>query len=208
VYLVTAIQVQRVFKDPLFVIDLSDSTKPVEQAALDIPGFSTYIHPIGDTHLVTLGRTGNTDSAWDGDLQLSLFDVRNPEAPKRVDTFEINVGNSTWTEAQNNHLAFQYFDEQGVIALPVSKWSQQGGVFGTELIKLDVATGFEEVGSVELSGDSWSSRVLRIEDKVFSVTPTEIVAADIDDATVTDSVEIEPDPRPRNGFIGGYATID
>ncbi|MFO0680056.1 MAG: beta-propeller domain-containing protein [Polyangiaceae bacterium] len=45
--------------DPLFVIDLSTPSKPTILGELQIPGFSEYMHPLGDTHLLTIGRDGD-----------------------------------------------------------------------------------------------------------------------------------------------------
>ena len=68
-YVVTFRQV-----DPLFVVDLAAPTAPKLLAALKIPGFSEYMHPLDDTHLLTIGRdasaTGRTQA-----LQLQIFDV-------------------------------------------------------------------------------------------------------------------------------------
>ena len=42
--------------DPLYTIDLSDPTRPRRLGALKIPGFSAYLHPIGDDRLLGLGQ--------------------------------------------------------------------------------------------------------------------------------------------------------
>ena len=38
--------------DPLFVIDLSDSSSPKVLGKLKIPGYSTYLHPYDETHII------------------------------------------------------------------------------------------------------------------------------------------------------------
>ena len=65
-YLVTFRQI-----DPLFVIDLSDPYYPEVLGELKIPGFSSYLHPIGDEHVLGIG-------SQDGQVKLSLFDVSDP----------------------------------------------------------------------------------------------------------------------------------
>ncbi len=45
----------------LFAIDLSDPTNPTVKGHLEIPGFSTYMHPLDATHLLTIGRSGQRD---------------------------------------------------------------------------------------------------------------------------------------------------
>ncbi len=42
--------------DPLFAIDLSDPTAPRQVGELEVPGFSTYLHPFDDTHLLAVGE--------------------------------------------------------------------------------------------------------------------------------------------------------
>jgi len=41
--------------DPLFVIDMSDRTDPVIEGELKIPGYSTYLHPYDENHLIGVG---------------------------------------------------------------------------------------------------------------------------------------------------------
>ena len=41
--------------DPLWVLDLSNPLDPQILGELEIPGVSTYIHPVDDDHLLTIG---------------------------------------------------------------------------------------------------------------------------------------------------------
>jgi uncharacterized secreted protein with C-terminal beta-propeller domain len=65
--------------DPLFVIDVSSSGNPSVLGELKIPGYSDYLHPYGQTHLIGLGKeTVEADEgnfAWYQGLKLALFDV-------------------------------------------------------------------------------------------------------------------------------------
>src|SRR5690606_24595435 len=68
-YLVTFRQV-----DPLFTIDLSNPDTPVLAGELKIPGFSTYLHPLGADRLLTIGVGGDEQGAnWR--TTISTFDV-------------------------------------------------------------------------------------------------------------------------------------
>ncbi|MCP5033268.1 MAG: hypothetical protein GY939_15830, partial [Actinomycetia bacterium] len=60
--------------DPLYTIDLSDPTKPKVLGELKIPGFSSYLHPVGDDHLIGVGTDGNEEGFTSGAV-ISLFDV-------------------------------------------------------------------------------------------------------------------------------------
>lgn len=79
-YLVTFLQT-----DPLFVIDMSDPEKPEIVGEVKIPGFSSYLHPVGDGLLVGVGH-GGTLTGVDGSSKISLFDVSDPKNPKEIDS--------------------------------------------------------------------------------------------------------------------------
>lgn len=74
--------------DPLFVIDLSDYERPEIKGELKIPGFSSYLHPVGSNYLLGIG-SGGTDDGLDGSSKISLFDISNPEKPTEADKYII-----------------------------------------------------------------------------------------------------------------------
>ena len=81
--------------DPLFAIDLSDSTKPKILWELKIPGYSTYLHPYDDNHLIGLGYD-TKENQWGGTVNSWV----------KVDLYEINYdkkcGDSNLTEDEKN----------------------------------------------------------------------------------------------------------
>ncbi len=102
--------------DPLYALDLSDPTNPAKDGELEVPGVSTYLHPVGDTHLIAVGQRTNP---WGVDL--SLFDVSDPGAPELVDREFLGEGSSS--EAQYEPKAFTYFDAAGILAIPAVSWN-------------------------------------------------------------------------------------
>ncbi len=107
--------------DPLFVFDLTDPRAPRTMGELKIPGFSTYMHMMDETHLLTIGY----DAADQGDFAfftgviLQIFDVSNPMDPKL--THKETIGTrGTSSEALTNHLAFNYFAPKNLLALPMT----------------------------------------------------------------------------------------
>ncbi len=62
--------------DPLYTLDLSDPTAPKVAGQLKIPGYSAYLHPVGENLLLGVGREGSA-------VKASLFDVSNLAAPAR-----------------------------------------------------------------------------------------------------------------------------
>ncbi len=101
--------------DPLYVIDLSDPANPVLDGELKIPGYSAYLHPVGDGLLLGVGQDA-TDEGRTLGTQLSLFDVSDPTNPQQIDT--LKIGGSS--EAEWDHKAFLFWPEDGTIVLPVS----------------------------------------------------------------------------------------
>jgi len=109
--------------DPLFVVDLSNPKKPKITGELKIPGFSNYLHPVGDNLLVGIGRPGTETGITDG-IKISLFDVSDPKKPKEVDAKTIR-GN--WdTNAFYDHKAICYYPEKNMIAFPGTRYLWDG----------------------------------------------------------------------------------
>ena len=108
--------------DPLYVIDLSDPAAPVLTGELKIPGYSAYLHPIGDGLLLGVGQDASNQGQVQG-TQLSLFDVSDPANPQQLSTLPIGG----YSEAEWDHHAFLYWPEDGTIVLPVSPgWNNCG----------------------------------------------------------------------------------
>ncbi|MFQ5884634.1 MAG: beta-propeller domain-containing protein, partial [Thermoplasmata archaeon] len=63
--------------DPFFVIDLSNPEAPKVLGELKIPGYSDYLHPYDENHIIGLGKDTHDmgDFAWFQGVKLSLFDV-------------------------------------------------------------------------------------------------------------------------------------
>ncbi|HEY9205030.1 MAG TPA: beta-propeller domain-containing protein [Candidatus Methanoperedens sp.] len=115
--------------DPLFVIDLSDPKKPEILGKLKIPGFSDYLHPYDEKHIIGVGKeTG--DNGWGGvsikGVKLSLFDVSDVNNPKQIDTYEIGTA-GTDSEALRDHKAFLFDKKKNLLVIPVREITEQGG---------------------------------------------------------------------------------
>ena len=113
--------------DPLWTIDLSEPTDPRIIGELKIPGVSTYIHPVGDTHLLTIGIAGDDDGLDWGVTQISFFDVSDFSNPILESELKLNPapnGENGWSyshsEATYEHKAFQYWESDGLLAIPMS----------------------------------------------------------------------------------------
>jgi inhibitor of cysteine peptidase len=107
--------------DPLFVIDLSQPTNPRLLGELIIPGYSDYLHPLDQTHLIGLGKdavAAEGNFAWYLGLKLSIFDVADVNNPKEIAKF--NIGDrGTSSEALYEPKAFLFDSAKGLLVLPV-----------------------------------------------------------------------------------------
>jgi uncharacterized secreted protein with C-terminal beta-propeller domain len=99
--------------DPLYVLDLSNRQAPVLRGELKIPGYSSYLHPIGDGLLLGIGQDATEQGRTTG-AQLSLFDVNDPANPKRLATAP--VGNNS--VAEYDHRAFLWWPASRDVFLP------------------------------------------------------------------------------------------
>lgn len=145
-YIVTFRQI-----DPLFVLDVADPTAPKLLGELKIPGFSEYMHPLGDHHLLTIGRSAS-ETGRAGNLALQIFDVADPLNPALAHKYDFTAQGSS--EAEHNHKAFSFFDGLGLLALPFygGGWTDMNGYIQEntlELFRVDVSTGFQYLGALD-----------------------------------------------------------
>ncbi|MDP7040174.1 MAG: beta-propeller domain-containing protein [Myxococcota bacterium] len=163
--------------DPLWTIDLSNPTSPTLEGELEVPGVSTYIHPIADGRLLTIGYGGD-DNGLDWSTQVSLFDVSDFQNPTLQQAYPVNKPEGdnwtwTWSEATWEHKAFQYWEPKKLLAIPVStyRWvyanNNENGESGEdssssyyshyeyysrlELISVDTTTGISSYGAIDHS---------------------------------------------------------
>ena len=120
--------------DPLWTIDLSNPTNPQVIGELEVPGVSTYIHPLSDDHLLTIGIAGGEDGLgldW-GNTQISLFDVSNfadPTLASALQLAPVDRNSQDWwswswsySEATYEHKAFTYWAPAELLAIPLSTY--------------------------------------------------------------------------------------
>ena len=197
--------------DPLFVLDLSDPTAPFLAGELKIPGFSEYLHPIGENHLLGIGQS-TTDAEWGGTIrdgiQLSLFDVTDWANPSVVEQITVGADGST-SDVATTHKAFTYRPSDGLLALPAvvtqvvrsrNPWPEYEYLEQVLLYQISTDTGFEEVGTLDVAlpdpndftdaynywayQNEWR-RAAIIGDDVYAVAPSGVQAAPLADLTAT-----------------------
>lgn len=110
--------------DPLFVFDLSVPEKPQMTGYLKIPGYSDYLHPYDESHLIGFGKDALEVSGqpYFLGMKLSLFDVSNPAEPAEL--FKQIIGDrGTDSSLLYNHKALLFSREKKLLAFPVSLYT-------------------------------------------------------------------------------------
>ena len=115
--------------DPLYIIDLSDPSSPVAAGELKLPGFSRYLHPLGNGRLLGIGQDADPNTGWRLGLQLSLFDVSDSFNPRLIDQVkpasDHNGPSYGWPEF--DHRAFTYHNGIAYVpALLIDYWDDLG----------------------------------------------------------------------------------
>lgn len=205
-YLVTFRQV-----DPLFVLDLANPAAPKVLGELKIPGFSEYMHPLGDDHLLTIGQ--------DEGLAVQIFDVSDPMNPvqrhKHVFSGPDSYG---YSEAETNHKAFTYYANRGLLAFPFVGYNSYdyGMRSSLELFRIDAEQGIFPLGSVDHTalfnndptgycGGYYGTSVRRglfLEDFVYSISYGGVVVNAVDD--LAHPVATLALPAPTSAVYGCY----
>jgi hypothetical protein len=167
VYVVTFLQT-----DPLWVVDLKDPRNPTVSGHLEVPGYSTYLQPVGN-YLFSVGLESGTVAA-------SLFDVTDPANPGLVK--RLNLGNSySYSEAVWDEKAVKVLPDAGLVMIPVSspdpsgKWKS-----AVQLLDLDAANGVLAARGV-IAHEFEARRSAMVGDALVSISQRELIAADIAD---------------------------
>ena len=164
-YVVTFRQV-----DPLHVVDLSDPDAPRLAGELKVPGYSAYLHPVGEGRLLGVGADGR------GRAEASLFDVADADDPRRLDVTAVGEGQAL---VEQDSRAFAWLPDDGgqdgggqdggdgAAVLPFASWDD-----GSAQVRLLRVSG-EGVGAgatARLPGPSQTLRALPLRDQVVAVT--------------------------------------
>jgi len=217
--------------DPLWTIDLSDPTDPRVIGELEVPGVSTYIHPMGDDHLLTIGIAGDEDGLEWGVTQISIFDVSDFSNPVLESSLRLTPApeneydwSYSYSEATYEHKAFQYWEADGLLAIPMSTQRYYSDVKEIDG-RLYYASGYEYISKLMLinakpgedlaiydeidhssfynSSYSWDSPDVRRSifmgggDYIYAISEKGVTAHNVDTMERTGFVELPSDNKPN-----------
>jgi uncharacterized secreted protein with C-terminal beta-propeller domain len=158
-FVITARQI-----DPLFTFDLADPAAPRLVGELEMPGFISYLHPIGETHLLGVGME-RAAGGGPNQVKVALLDVTDLAKPSNPATVLVGEGWS-WSEALWDPKAFTWLPEASLLAIPFADYGATTPfVSDLRLFRVDPASdpAIEPAGSLSMadvylsaSGPGWS----------------------------------------------------
>lgn len=183
-YVVTFRQV-----DPLYVLDLSDPTNPMEVGELKIPGFSRYLHPLSGGLLLGVGRDADPETGWERGLQATLFDVSDPASPTQLSV--LPLGDDAFSPVEHDHRAFRYQD--GIAWIPVGPndhWLRQnhdGAFLGVRV----TAEGLTHESTLRIHGEA--RRAIPLGEQIHLLSNEEVRTYDLADHTDLGALSFAPE---------------
>lgn len=156
--------------DPLFVIDTQNPAQPTVLGELKIPGFSNYLHPISDTHLLGIGY--DTQLKSDGKSQwierlgikLSLFNVADVNHPVEQDVAMLG-GQGTYSAVQDDHHALYRDVTNHVYGFAASVYDGAQYIGSGSMLYTVTEQGIDEAANwlvKEHSNEQWDDTTIRI----------------------------------------------
>jgi len=183
--------------DPFFVIDLKNPAQPAVLGKLKIPGYSDYLHPYDENHIIGFGKDtietksndGTNSMAFYQGLKVALFDVSDVNHPQEIS--KVIIGDrGTDSALLSNHKALLFSRDKSLLAFPVtvmkiresdgqqpSAWPAYGSFEfqGAYFYQIDLKKGLQYKGRVThltkeeilQAGDSWYNSEKNIERIVY-----------------------------------------
>ncbi len=171
--------------DPLFVIDLKDPTNPSVIGELKIPGFSRYLHPVDEGHVLGIGLES-------GYLKVSLFNVSDPENPREQSKYVCD-DNWWYSNTLYEHKAVLFDLERELLVLPGYGISYENESYdynhtsGALVLRVSVSEGISLRGVVSNESADWHStwetfsRSLFIGEYLYTVSTMSILVHSLED---------------------------
>lgn len=191
-YIVTFKQI-----DPLFVIDLSDPRNPDVKGELKIPGYSSYLHPYDETHIIGIGyntKDNGRGGVTNANMKMSMFDVSDLANP--VELFNVDIGETyAYSEITSNHKALFEHKEKDLIGFPVTvrDYNASRDRNTLQIFHIDLEKGFERYGEISQKIDYRTNikRAIYIGNTLYTLGTYQIKSYTLDTLEEIDTLEIE-----------------
>jgi uncharacterized secreted protein with C-terminal beta-propeller domain len=185
--------------DPLFVIDVSAPSSPKVLGELKIPGFSNYLHPLDENHLIGFGYDtklepvkGEEPRVVTGGMKISLFDVSDFSNPLEKDT-EIIGGPGTYSPLQYDHKALFTHTASNLYGFPVAAYTegendsiryQGSGAMLFTITPEGIEKAADLIKDSTMQYEDWETsvqRLLYVDDSLYTIANSEITSYGLND---------------------------
>lgn len=169
--------------DPLYALDLSDPRDPRLLGELKIPGFSEYLHPLGDGLLLGVGREADPTTGVATGLKVSLFDVSDPASMVELDQVLVP---GAWSPVGSDHRAFLWDARRSQAVVPVDL----GGGSGPAMVLRVVDRKLERTAEVR-HGDAVGVTPLRslvVDGDLWTLSPVGLASTSADEPGTLEAV--------------------
>ena len=195
--------------DPLYTLDLSDTSDPRVLGQLKIEGYSAYLHPISDDLLLGVGQDATAQGRTLG-TQLSLFDVSDLRSPKRLAVASLGANSSS--DAEFDPHAFLFWKPASLAVIPLQTFGDAGQTFGGAVGFRVGTASLAEAGRIthpKVGSDTIAppiGRSIVIGDRLYTLSYAGLQASSLDtlaplafEAFPQEPVDPRPQPLPAGG---------
>ncbi len=201
--------------DPLFAIDMSDLSKMKILGTVKLPGFSEYLHSVGDGLLVGIGYDGDEEDADFSTVKITLFDVSDKMNPKVLDTHVIK---NAVSDVNYEPKAFLFYAEENIIGIPISYYDNYGAAgenYQFKLLKIENGKFTDKYNFAHPSTGAYNTLFFRgsyIADKLYTITNLSVAQFDIQSGELIKTLTYaNPDvnqPQVYNGVTEAVSGAD
>lgn len=169
--------------DPLYLVSTADPARPEVVGELKIPGYSAYLHPLGEDLLLGVGQDADPETGQTLGTQVSVFDIADPTDPQQV---SLLTWPDSYSAVEYDHRAFLHWEPTGQVFLPLESWSptEDGPSFvGVRVVGVD-GDELSDDGEVSTLPDSAQygdpvQRSMVIGEELWLLTHGELHVADL-----------------------------
>ncbi|KGX92791.1 hypothetical protein N781_15200 [Pontibacillus halophilus JSM 076056 = DSM 19796] len=180
--------------DPLFVIDLKEPTSPNVLGELKIPGFSTYLHPLDEDHLIGFGKETEIKQSDDREIveeigyKVSLFNIEDVTNPIEKDVMVFG-SDSAYSELEHDHKAFYTHPSKPYYGFPITWYNFDDsssdsfqGAYVLNITKDGIQEHLtvEHPESEESKYESHIERLVSMDDNLYTFSFKSIVVTDLE----------------------------
>ena len=171
--------------DPLFVLDLSDPKNPEIKGELKIPGYSSYLHPYDETHVIGIGYN-TKDNGYGGvtnaNMKMSMFDISDLNNPKEM--FSTSIGlEYAHSEVTYDQKGLFYKASDNLIGFGYSTYDRDYSqdYWSFDIFHIDLEKGFENFARFSQKHDYQTNikRMIYIGNTVYGLAERKVTSYDL-----------------------------